>query len=109
MIMIRIAITILASLFSFSVLAAPEWVQKPIQCASPQEVFERLDADGLKPLLGGTGNARVENNMYTKQYAFLYNEDNNYWAFIEFFDEETICVIVVGEGVEFDFSRKNEL
>jgi hypothetical protein len=35
-------------------------------------------------------------------YAMLYNQDTGAWAFIEFFDEETTCVIVVGEGVDFD-------
>lgn len=105
MIMIRVLITILASLFSYSAVAAPMWAEKPIQCASPSEVFDRLDKDGLVPLFSSTGNARVENNIYTKMYAMLYNADNSKWAFIEFFDEETTCVIVVGEGVDFDVSQ----
>ena len=82
--------------------AAPYWAQKPIQCASPGEVFNRLDRDGLVPLFSSTGNAKVEDNIYTKMYAMLYNQDTGAWAFIEFFDEETTCVIVVGEGVDFD-------
>jgi len=107
--MIRILITTIALSLSTTVSAAPQWVQKPIQCASPQEVIDRLDADGLELLLGATGNARVENNMYSKLYGFYYNQENNYWAFVEFFDPETMCVIVVGEGVEFDVTPKKEL
>ena len=96
-------------IFSISIIvfcnvafAAPVWAEKPIQCASPAEVFDRLDRDGLLPMFTSTGNARVENEIYTKMYAMLYNADNGKWAFIEFFDEETTCVIVVGEGVDFD-------
>ena len=106
-ILIRNLLILATSLFSFNALSAPQWVEKPVQCASPQEVFTKLDKDGLLPLLGATGNARVGNNLYVKNYGFLYNEENNYWAFIEFFDNETICVIVVGEGVEFDMTPKN--
>tara|TARA_X000001316_G_C922193_1_gene37097 strand:- start:61 stop:393 length:333 start_codon:yes stop_codon:yes gene_type:complete len=106
---ITILITTIALSLSTAVSAAPSWVQKPVQCASPQEVLDRLDADGLDLLLGATGNARVENNMYTKPYGFYYNQENNYWAFVEFFDNETMCIIVVGEGVEFDVTPKKEL
>lgn len=105
MTMIRILVTILASLFSYNAYAAPVWAEKPIQCATPAEVFDRLDGDGLVPLFSSTGNARVENDIYTKMYAMLYNADNGKWAFIEFFDEETTCIIVVGEGVDFDVAN----
>jgi hypothetical protein len=40
--------------------------------------------------------------MYVKPYGFFYNQDTEYWAFVEFFDTETMCVLAVGEGVEFD-------
>jgi hypothetical protein len=100
---------LVAWIFSISVIvfsnlafAAPYWAEKPIQCASPKEVFARLDRDGLVPLFSSTGNARVENEIYTKMYAMLYNADNGKWAFIEFFDEQTTCVVVVGEGVDFN-------
>jgi len=102
---IRILVTILVSLFSYNAYAAPVWAEKPIQCATPAEVFDRLDGDGLVPLFSSTGNARVENDIYTKMYAMLYNADNGKWAFIEFFDEETTCIIVVGEGVDFDVAN----
>ena len=88
--------------FSNVAFGEPVWAQKPIQCASPQEVFDRLDKDKLMPLFSATGNARVENNMYSKLYGMFYNQDTKYWAFVEFFDFETMCIIVVGEGVDFD-------
>ena len=89
-------------LWATSVFAAPQWVEKPVQCASPSEVFDRLDEGGLEPLFAATGNARVGNEIYTKTYGMFYNEENSYWAFVEFFDAETMCMVVVGEGIEFD-------
>ena len=83
---------------------APKWVEKPVQCASPEAVFERIDGDGLLPLFSSTGNARVEDEMYALPYGFFYNPDTGYWLFVEFFDPETACVIGVGEGVDFDVS-----
>ena len=32
-------------------LAEPQWAQKPIQCASYEEVVMRAKADNLKPLM----------------------------------------------------------
>ena len=36
----------------------PKWVEKPVQCASPQAVFERIDKDGMFPLFSSTGNRK---------------------------------------------------
>ena len=81
---------------------APQWVQKPVQCASPESVFDRIESDGLLPLFSSTGNARVENEMYALPYGFFYNPDTGYWLFVEFFSPTSACVIGVGEGVDFD-------
>jgi len=89
-------------LFSNIAFSEPQWVQKPIQCASPKEVLDRLDKDKLLPLFSAVGNARVENEMYVKPYGFFYNEDTEYWAFVEFFDTEMMCILGVGEGIDFN-------
>ena len=81
---------------------APMWVQKPVQCASPEAVFERIDGDGLLPLFSTTGNARVEDEMFALPYGFFYNPDTGYWLFVEFFSPTSACIIGVGEGVDFD-------
>ena len=83
---------------------APVWVEKPVQCASPESVFDRIESDGLLPLFSSTGNARVENEMYALPYGFFYNPDTGYWLFVEFFSPTSACVIGVGEGVDFDVS-----
>ena len=89
-------------LFSNVAFSAPQWVEKPVQCATPPEVLDKLDKDKLLPLFAAVGNARVGNEIYTKTYGFFYNEDTQYWAFVEFFDEETMCMVGIGEGIEFD-------
>jgi hypothetical protein len=82
----------------------PVWVEKPVQCASPEAVFDRIESGGLLPLFSSTGNARVENEMYALPYGFFYNPDTGYWLFVEFFSPTSACVIGVGQGVDFDVS-----
>lgn len=100
--LISFFLSISVILFSNVAFSAPMWAEKPIQCAAPQEVLDRLDGDDLKPLFAAVGNARVENELQVKTYGMFYNEENSYWAFVEFFDEETTCMIVVGQGVDFN-------
>ena len=99
-----ILLTIVLSFIAASIVfaEAPSWVQKPVQCASPESVFDRIESDGLLPLFSSTGNARVENEMYALPYGFFYNPDTGYWLFVEFFSPTSACVIGVGEGVDFD-------
>ena len=84
----------------------PRWVEKPVQCASPDAVIERIERDDMLPLMAMTGNARVEEDMYTLPYGFFYNPENNYWLFVEFFSPETSCIIGVGQGVNFDVTEE---
>ena len=102
----KIITLILLSIFSVSAFAEPQWVEKPIQCATPDEVFERLKSDNLSPLLAAKGKVRIEDKMYVKPFGFFYNQEKNYWAFVEFFDLETMCIIAVGDEVSFDVVDK---
>ena len=80
----------------------PSWVQKPVQCASPEAVFDRIESGGLLPLFSSTGNARVEEDIYSLPYGFFYNPDTGYWLFVEFFSPTSACIVGVGQGVDFD-------
>jgi len=80
----------------------PSWVQKPVQCASPGAVFDRIESGGLLPLFSSIGNARVENEMYSLPYGFFYNSESKHWLFVEFFSPTSVCVIGVGQGLDFD-------
>ena len=85
-------------------LAAPHWVEKPVQCASYEEVAMRAKADNLAPLMTMEGNARIEDNMYSLPYVFYYNPDTSYWLIVELHLDNTACIIAVGDKVDFDVS-----
>ena len=80
----------------------PYWAEKPIQCGPLNEVIERITADGLLPLMAMIGNARVGDNMRVMEYGMWYNPESQAWIIAEFFNEETMCIIGVGQGVDFD-------
>ena len=84
----------------------PRWVEKPVQCASPNAVMKRIERDDMLPMMAMTGNARVEEEMYSLPYGFFYNPENGYWLFVEFFSPETSCIIGVGQGVNFDVAEE---
>ena len=99
-----ILLTIILSFIAASIVfaEAPSWVQKPVQCASPEAVFDRIESNGLLPLFSSTGNARVEDEMYSLPYGFFYNPESTHWLFVEFFSPTSACIIGVGQGVDFD-------
>lgn len=100
---------LVAFLFSISVLlvsnlasAEINWVQKPIQCASYEEVAERVRKDNLLPLMNMTGTARIEDTLYVLPYVFYYNQDSTYWLLVEVHTDDTACIIAVGDTLSFD-------
>ena len=101
-ILLTIVLSFIAASIAFAEIEPPKWVEKPVQCSSPQSVLNRIDRDGMIPLFGATGNARIENNLYTVPYGFFYNPDEQFWLFVEFTDPDTACVVGVGQGVDFD-------
>lgn len=104
--LLTIVLSFIAASIAFADLHGPKWVEKPVQCASPQSVLDRVDKDEMLPLFSAIGNARVEDSMYSLPYGFFYNQDKGYWLFIEFFDNNTACVIGVGQGVDFNVSSE---
>jgi hypothetical protein len=84
----------------------PYWVEKPVQCATPGEVMERVENDNMIPLLATTGNARIEEELFVLPYGFFYNPETSYWLFVEFHSEEVACIVGVGDVVDFDVSDK---
>jgi len=100
---------LLAFLFSISVIlisnlafAQPSWVEKPVQCASYEEVAQRVKKDNLLPLMSMTGTARIENNLYVLPYVFYYNSNTSYWMIVEVHTDDTACIVAVGDQVSFD-------
>jgi hypothetical protein len=84
----------------------PYWVEKPVQCATPAEVMERVENDNMIPLIALTGNARIKEEMFVLPYGFFYNPETSYWLFIEFHSEDVACIVGVGDVVNFDVGDK---
>lgn len=104
---------LVAFLFSISVIvisniasAEPKWVEKPIQCASYEEVAERVKKDNLLPLMNMTGIARIEDTLYVLPYVFYYNQDSTYWLLVEVHTDDTACIVSVGDTLSFDVDPK---
>ena len=95
-------ISISVIVFSNIAFAEPKWAEKPIQCASYQEVAERVKKDNLQPLMNMTGTARIEDNLYVLPYVFYYNQDSSYWLLVEVHTDDTACIVAVGDTVNFD-------
>ena len=100
---------LVAFLFSVSVilvsnLASAEitWAQKPIQCATYEEVAERIKKNNLLPLMNMTGTARIEDTLYVLPYVFYYNQDSTYWLLVEVHTDDTACIVSVGDTLSFD-------
>ena len=88
--------------FATAVAAAPQWMEKPIQCAPTQEVLDRADDENMLPLLGMVGNTRINDKMFTVPYTMFYDMDQKFWMIVEFLPGERACVVGIGEGVNFN-------
>ena len=87
----------------------PEWAQKPVQCADTMEVLDRVEADGLTPLVQMVGNTRVNmETMRSVPYIMYYNQENETWIIVEFLLDEYACIVGVGQGVNFDVGDSME-
>ena len=58
-----IAVILLSLLLPNKSYGEPKWVDKPVQCATYQEVIERGAAEKMQPLFTMVGNARIEDQM----------------------------------------------
>ena len=82
-------------------VAAPEWVQKPIQCGTLKEVYDHYElGDKLQPLFVGVSVIRSQQGRAAMPVAFFLNQDTGQWLLLEFgFDgQQEGCVVSVGDG-----------
>jgi hypothetical protein len=104
MITIRILVTILLSLFSFSVLAEPEWRQKPVQCGSSEAAMKILEEHGEKAIVGGLTRIKTHKGVTELQPFYLFvNTDTGTFTVIEYhIDNEEVCILAYGNGIDFE-------
>ena len=111
--MLKYAIALSALLISNAY--AVDWVRKPIQCGTHKELNSYLTEQGQEVLFGAVGRYvtedMVERNEIDPQptavYMF-YNAEFQTFTFVEYQNNEEVCVLAVGDGVEFDPKVLNE-
>lgn len=104
---IRILITILVSLFSFSALAAPEWRSKPVQCGTAESAMEVLNQAEEKALVGGLTKIRTAQGVSELQPFYLFvNTDTGTFTILEYhLDNNEVCILGFGNGIDFDVEK----
>lgn len=80
-----------------------EWVAKPVQCGSPSEVTELMDARNQTALFAGTGSVRVQDERYVLPYIIFANTEDGSWHVIEYnVNNDQVCVVALGDNLDFD-------
>ena len=80
-----------------------EWVSKPIQCGQPLEVIQLMEVREQTPLFAGVGVVRIENEKYNMPYIIFANTEDGSWHVVEYnLAAAHICVVAVGEQLDFD-------
>jgi hypothetical protein len=88
--------------------AEPKWVQKPVQCATPQELITILDELGSKPLLGGISIITQDAvNFVGVPLIVYYHLESNEFQIIELHTANVACLIASGNEISFK-SKKIE-
>jgi len=82
-------------------LAEVSWFQKPVQCASVQEVVDLMEERGQSPLFAGVGAVRIENNAYNHPFIVFSGKDGS-WHIVEYnMPSDHACVVGIGDQIDF--------
>lgn len=109
------AITFLSGGVASSVLAQqqePEWVGKPVQCASIDEISKMVEGRGLQLTFAGTGFSKSVNFPDPiPVYVFLgINPDTKDWAITEVNQTgDEGCMVEYGTGFSIDGNTMKNL
>jgi len=94
----------LAVILLFSVVplhninAEPVWANKPMQCATLDEVIKLTKILEEEPFIYFEGlSTRPEGNFLTK-FLITLNRKTNGWTLIEIPDEDQACILGAGQG-----------
>tara|TARA_B100000963_G_scaffold273204_1_gene241412 strand:- start:253 stop:663 length:411 start_codon:yes stop_codon:yes gene_type:complete len=89
--------------WSLSAKANPQWVSKPVQCGTPDEVDALMEFRKQRPLLGGVANVQFEEGIFPLPVIFWYGEEESNFHMVEYnFAMDQACVISVGDNIDFD-------
>ena len=100
-------LTICLLAFSFtSAQAAPQYLQKPVQCGTPVDVInEYVVTNNLKAMFIAVANIRTQYGEIVKApIVFFYNPNSGRFMLMEGNVDET-CVIELGDMVDFNVNH----
>jgi len=100
--LVGIAVILLSLLLPNKSYGNVGWYQKPVQCASIQEVNDLMAERKQVPLFAGVGAVRIENNPYTHPFIAFTGPHDGSWHVVEYnIPGGQACVIGVGDQIDF--------
>ena len=89
--------------WALSANAAPQWVSKPVQCGTVDEVDGLMEFRNQRALLGGVANVQFEEGIFALPVIFWYGQEEGNFHLVEYnFAMDQACVISVGDNIDFD-------
>tara|TARA_R100000329_G_scaffold139923_1_gene121961 strand:- start:64 stop:441 length:378 start_codon:yes stop_codon:yes gene_type:complete len=78
------------------------WFQKPVQCATIEEVNDLMTERNQVPLFAGVGAVRIENTPYAHPFIAFSDPDLGSWHMVEYnIPSNQACVVAVGDQIDF--------
>lgn len=90
---------------AFATTAEAKWYEKPVKCASAQEMYDELiDPYELQPMIVAVANIIIPDESISKAVLIFYmNIDTGRYLIIES-DNVNSCIIAIGDGIDFDIT-----
>ena len=90
--------------------AEVQWKLKPVQCSEYSIVKELMNNTGEIAIIGGIGKMSLDtsglDSIVDSPVYFFYNSESGSFTIYEFnLQEDEVCVIQWGEGVNFDVQQ----
>ena len=75
------------------------WAQKPVQCASMEEVIGLVKKYGEIPTITMNGKVGApDGNISSSKFILSLNKETKTWTLLEFINEEPACILGSGVG-----------
>ena len=99
----KTCLAVVLALMSSNAIAEVEWLAKPVQCATLDEVEQLMLERKQTPLFAGLGAVRIEDNQYMFPVMAFANTEEKTWHVIEYNVEmDQACILGVGNGLDFN-------
>lgn len=105
--LLRTIVITTAIIFSTSAFAELKWREKPVQCGSPESLYEIIDSANEKPILGGISQILTSQlaTEYWPVYIFVNTETGTFTIVEIHLNTDEACVVSFGNGIDFDVQK----